>query len=213
MKTLRLLSGVLLLTVLSISCSSSSDSGPALTCDQAEAATDAAEQAFNAATSANREELCNAYKAALQNEIDACGDPVGALQAIITDLGDCSVAPDLGVISINIGGGKTFETNITVTLTGTTRHVEAHDDMSDDYITFDLQQGATGAAAISEFHVHLLGHDFIPTYIAEGGTWPWVTNITTNTTNTITGTFNGYVSALDNGADLDLTGGVISIHL
>jgi hypothetical protein len=180
MKTLRLLSGVVLLTLLSISCSSSSSSAPQ-NCDEAQAATDAAELAFNASTPANHEALCNAYKAALEAEIASCGDPNGDLQAIITDLGDCSVAPDLGVISINIGGGKTFETDITVTVTGTTRHIEAHDDMTDDYITFDIQQNATGADVITEFHVHLLGHDFIPMYLAEGGTWPWVTNITANT--------------------------------
>jgi hypothetical protein len=211
MKTLRLLSGVVLLMVLSISCSSSSDSNPAQTCDQAEAATDAAEQAFNASTPSNHEELCNAYKAALQNEIDVCGDPVGVLQSILTDLGDCTVAPDLGVISVNIGGGKTFETNITVSVTGTTKHVEAHDDMqNNDYVTFDLLQG-TGAAVLTNFHIHLLSHDFIPMTVADGGNW--TTNITANTATSITGTFYGYVTAIDNGADLDLPGGVISIHL
>ena len=51
MKTLRLLSGVVLLTVLSISCSSSSSSAPQ-NCDEAQAATDAAELAFNASTPA-----------------------------------------------------------------------------------------------------------------------------------------------------------------
>lgn len=214
MKTLRLLSGVVLLMVLSISCSSSSDSNPAQTCDQAEAATDAAEQAFNASTPANHEELCNAYKAALQNEIDVCGDPVGVLQSILTDLGDCTVAPDLGVISVNAGSApKTFETNITVTLTGTTRHIEAHDDMTSDYVTFDVQQGATGATAITNFHIHLLSHDFIPSYLAEANSLEWVTNITVNTTNNINGTFHGWISALDNGADGELTSGIINIHL
>ena len=44
---------------------------------------------FTNATSENYNELCNAYVAALELQIVACGDSTGAVQAIIDSLGDC----------------------------------------------------------------------------------------------------------------------------
>lgn len=38
----------------------------------------------------SNENLCNAYKSALQNQIAICGDATGEIQAIINGLGDCS---------------------------------------------------------------------------------------------------------------------------
>jgi len=61
------------------------------TCETAETNSDSAREAFNNATEDNYTELCNAYKAALLAEIEACGDANGDLQTIITNLGDCSV--------------------------------------------------------------------------------------------------------------------------
>ncbi|MEM6515725.1 MAG: hypothetical protein AAF688_06045 [Bacteroidota bacterium] len=59
-------------------------------CQTATNAANVAETAFNAATSDNFTQLCNAFKTALQNKIDACGDDDGSIQTAIDNLGDCS---------------------------------------------------------------------------------------------------------------------------
>jgi len=56
-------------------------------CPAAQAATDAAQTAYNA--DASNATLCNAYISALRNEIAICGDTTGALQDIIDGL-DCT---------------------------------------------------------------------------------------------------------------------------
>lgn len=53
-------------------------------CPSAQAATDAAETAYNSDTTNTT--LCNAYLSALENEITVCGDATGALQDIIDGL-------------------------------------------------------------------------------------------------------------------------------
>ena len=46
--------------------------------------------AFSQATEETYEQLCIAYKNALQFQIQFCGDPDGSLQALINSLGNCS---------------------------------------------------------------------------------------------------------------------------
>lgn len=46
---------------------------------------------FTFATDENYVQLCTAYKSALQNQINLCGDPDGTLQNSLVSLGDCSV--------------------------------------------------------------------------------------------------------------------------
>ena len=116
--------------VLSLACSSSSDSTPAPSCQNLTDATDAAQAAYINATSSNHAELCNAYKTALQNEINACGDASGDLQATINDLGDCTITSGNSVISVQVGSlVKTFETNLTVTTVGPVKKIRAYDNM------------------------------------------------------------------------------------
>ena len=57
-------------------------------CNDAIAATQFAQNSYNAATNENIDELCIAYKNALQYQIEVCGDD-GALQAIVDELGNC----------------------------------------------------------------------------------------------------------------------------
>ena len=81
--------------------------------------------------------ICNAYKVALQQQIAACGDQSGALQALINSLGDCGGDMPEGVISVTVGTlSKTFETNITVEEVGGVRSVRAEDNAIDDWISF-----------------------------------------------------------------------------
>lgn len=213
MKKLQLISGILLLTILSFSCSGSDDAaGPS--CDDTIAATLSAQLAFTSATNNQYTSLCNAYKAALENQIEICGDTSGDLQAIIDDLADCTLTPvNTSVISVKVGTlTKTFETDLTVSVVGTTRRIKAYDDMSStDFVYFEIQQGATGATAISNFNIHLISSDYNPLPTDEGGNW--MSNISVNSTNTITGTFYGYVTSPTTGADLSLTQGSISVSL
>jgi hypothetical protein len=211
MKTLKLISGIVFLVILSFSCSSDNNTTQP-NCDEIIAQTLAAQNAFNNATAANHTELCNAYKAALQNQINSCGDPSGDLQDIIDDLGDCILVVTPSV-TVTVGTlAKTFETNLTVTVVGTTRKVKVYDNVNGtDFVYFEIQQGATGSNIISNFNIHLLSSDYNPTPVIDGGNW--MSSITTNTATKITGTFFGYVTSPTTGADLSLTQGVINVNL
>ncbi|MFN8273668.1 MAG: hypothetical protein U0X58_02190 [Flavobacteriaceae bacterium] len=173
---------------------------------------DVASEAYDNATSSNYVSLCNAYKNALQNEINACGDPDGDLQNIIDNLGDCGSTPAPSV-TVTVGTlEKTFETNRTVTVVGTTRKIKVYDNVNNsDFVYFEIQQGATGVNKINNFNIHLISSDYNPMPVDEGGNW--TSNITTNTTTKINGTFSGYVTSPTTGADLSLTQGIININL
>ena len=58
-------------------------------CELAIEETEIAESNFNNATYSDYSDLCLAYKEALQNQINVCGDPDGSLLAIVNGLGDC----------------------------------------------------------------------------------------------------------------------------
>ncbi len=60
-----------------------------LSCTQANNQVQLAKANFNDATEGNYSELCNAYKLALQNKLEACGED-GTTQDIIDSLGNCS---------------------------------------------------------------------------------------------------------------------------
>jgi len=60
-----------------------------LSCEQATLNTANAVFAFLNASEENYTELCLAYKTAIQNQIEACGDEDGSLQAAYDALGDC----------------------------------------------------------------------------------------------------------------------------
>lgn len=183
-----------------------------LTCTSAAVQTAAAAQAYANATDANFNEKCVAYKTALQAQIVACGDETGTLQLMIDSLGDCSVATTTGSITVNAGSSpRTFNSNISITTTGATRHIYAEEASSGYYIEFDLAPGVTGADVIMNFNIHLISSDYNPLPDAEGGNW--TSNISVNSATGINGTFNGYVTSPTTGADIDLTSGVINIDL
>ncbi len=213
MKTIKFLSSVLLLSIFTLACSSSSDND-APSCDSLADATDAAAEAFFNATTSNREQLCNAYKTALDNEINSCGDPSGDLQDTFNDLGDCMIGSvNSSVISVTVGSVvKTYETNVTVTTVGPNLEIRANDNASaTDNIFFKIPVGTTGSNKISNFNLRLLSSDYNPLPVSEGGNW--MSNITVNSATTITGTFFGIVTSPTTGADLDLTQGTINISL
>ena len=216
MKTFKFIVVTLSLAILMVACSNSeSNPTPQTSCQSLTATTNAAEVAYNNANSSNLSALCNAYKTALQNEINGCGDANGDLQGIVADLGDCTVTPTNRIISVAVGTlVKTFETNLTVTTVGTTRQIRAYDNMpgaSSDYIYFEIPVGATGSNKISNFNLHLISSDYNITPVDEGGIWS--SAITVNSSTVINGTFYGYVTSPTTGADLSLTQGTINISL
>jgi hypothetical protein len=214
MRTIKLLSSIALLVILSLACSSSSDSGSAPSCESLTTATDNAAVAYANATSSNQVQLCNAYKTALQNEINGCGDEFGDLQATLNDLSDCTIGPiNSSIISVKVGQSlRTYETNVTVRTVGPNREIKAYDNVSaTDYIFFTIPIETIGTNKISNFNLHLLSSDYNILPVDEGGISS--SNITTNSNTAINGTFYGYVTSLTTGADLDLTQGTINISL
>jgi hypothetical protein len=212
MKTLKLIFAALTFITISISCSSGESSSSQMTCAQASSKSDDARVAYDNATSSNYVTLCTAYRSALQKEISVCGDPDGDLQSIIDGLGDCGSTPAPSV-TVTVGTlVKTFELNKTITVVGSTKKIKVYDNVNgNDFVYFEIQQGATGSNVINNFNIHLITSDYNPMAVDEGGNW--ISNITTNSSSSIIGTFSGYVTSPTTGADLSLTQGSISINL
>jgi hypothetical protein len=206
MKTIQFLGSIALLVLLSLSCSSSDNSTPS--CDDLIAATDAAQQAY---ASANTVQNCNAYKTALQNEIAACGDPDGDLAAAVTALGDCTVPTTTGTLSMNLGSAPLSFDQITVTTTGTTRHVHGEKSNTTSYeIDFDVEVGQTGANKINNFTLRLFSQTYTPLIPAAFGN-NWTSAITVNTGTSIVGTFRGELANAGQTSAQDLLNGVVNI--
>lgn len=216
MKKLKVIAAALLFGMTMFSCSNDdNDDNNDLTCDDAQENTLAAAEAYGTATAETQVAKCIAYKAALEAQIDVCGDASGALQLMIDGL-DCTVTTNPGTItgSITVTAGsspRNFNSNITVTTVGTVRHIYAEEASTGYFIEFDIAQGATGVDAISNFNIHLISSDYNPLPDDEGGNW--TSNITANSATEINGTFFGYVTSPTTGADLDLTSGTINLDL
>lgn len=211
MRTLKLISSITLLVLLTFACSSSSsDSAPS--CDSLANATDAAQAAYLTATASNQEQKCNAYKTALQNEINGCGDASGDLQAIIDDLGDCTLSTTTGTLSMSLGSAPLVFDQITVTTTGTTRHVHGEKSNTTSYeINFDVEVGQTGANKINNFELRLFSQTFRPLIPAAFGN-NWASNITVNSGTSVVGTFHGELANESETSAQDLLNGVVNIN-
>ena len=212
MKTLKLISSILLIAILSFSCSSSDDNNNAEpTCEEVTAKTATAKTAFDNATASNLTELCNAYKAALQKQINVCGDTSGALQAIITDLGDCTLPTTTGTLSMSLGSAPLVFNEITVTTVGTTRHVHGEVSNTTSYeIDFDVQIGQTGTNKINNFKIGRFSQNYTPLIPAVFGN-NWASNITVNSSTSVVGTFHGELANESQTSAQDLLNGVVDI--
>ena len=178
-------------------------------CEASTTAANNAETAFNNADDTNYTDLCNAYKAALQNKIDACGDD-GSVQAIINDLGDCSQSSEVeisltaGTLPIEFDLINVVEEGGVLKITGKTSANGA----SNYEIYFEVASGAIGVDIINSTFYLTLTSTFYPS--TEPAPFNFVTNITTNYTDVLIGTFGGIVTNAD-GGDLSITSGVIDI--
>ena len=195
--------------ILSLGCSSS-DSNSATDCESLANATDAAEVAYNNATPATLVEKCNAYKTALQNEISGCGDADGTLQSIINGL-DCTVPSTTGTLSMNLGSSPLSFDVLTVTTTGTTRHVHGEKSNTTYEIDFDVEVGQTGANKINNFELRLFSQTFTPLIPAAFGN-DWASNINMNSGTSVVGTFHGELANPGQTSAQDLLNGVVNIN-
>jgi hypothetical protein len=87
---------LLLISIFTISCEDSNDDNvdnpdDNIECQNSQTATSQAQNDFQNASNSEYENLCSAYKDALNLQILECGDEEGVLQTIIDDLGDCSL--------------------------------------------------------------------------------------------------------------------------
>ncbi|WP_445453166.1 hypothetical protein [Flavobacterium sp. 25HG05S-40] len=207
MKSIKFFSSLLVLTFV-LACSSSNDSGT--DCDSLADATDAAQAAYLTATPDNQVTRCNAYKAALQNEIVNCGDEFGDLQAIVDGL-NCTASTTTGTLSMSLGSAPISFDEITVTTTGTTRHVHGENSTTTSYIVdFDVEIGQTGANKINNFQLRLLSQTYTPLIPAAFGN-NWTNNITVNSSTSIVGTFRGELVNAGQTSVQDMLGGVVDI--
>ncbi len=210
MKSLKLITAGLLLSIVMFSCESDDDNNNDMTCEEAAAASTAAGLAFNAATDENYVQLCNDYKDALEDQIDVCGDDSGDLQEIINGL-DCTLPTTTGTISLSVGSVPLVFDVFTVTTTGTTRHVHGEISTSTSYeIDFDVEVGQTGTDKINNFELRLLSQTYRPSIPAVFG-FDWASNITVNSSTSVVGTFEGEVVNESETSAQELHDGVIDI--
>ena len=184
---------------------------PAITCQTATASAQVTAQNLAVSNPAadGYTALCNNHKQALITKKNACGDPTGDIQAEIDAL-DCTAAPTVASGSITVTVGtlpKTFDENLTVDVNGITVSVRAEDAASGDWVSFDVEQGVTGANVISNFTIHLISSDYFPANNAAG---IFTTEITVNNATDMEGAFSGPVESAA-GGDVSLTSGVIDI--
>lgn len=184
---------------------------PNITCQTATASAQVTAQnlAVSDPTADGYTTLCNNHKQALMTKKNACGDPTGSIQAEIDAL-DCTAAPTIasGTITVTVGTlPKTFDENLTVDVNGITVSVRAEDAGSGDWISFDVEQGQTGANVISNFTIHLISSDYFPANNAAG---VFTSEITLHNATDMEGTFFGPVESAT-GGDVNLTSGVIDI--
>ncbi len=201
MKKQKLLPSILFTALLFFSCSETNNDN----CSDLQFAAETAEENYN---SNNTEETCNSYKDALNAQISSCGDESGALQSILDGLGDCSETTTQGTIIVTVGGLlKTFDENITITQNGATLTIRAEHSLTNDWISFEVEQGGTGIDIISNFKIFLVSREYFPTSNSAG---TFTSSITTNTSIAIEGSFSGPVEAANN-AVVDLTSGMIDL--
>jgi hypothetical protein len=178
-------------------------------CDQLIAATAAAQQAY---VNSNTSQNCNAYKTALQNQIATCGDTNGSLQAIVNNLGNCTVQTVTGTLTMNTGSVPHVFDLITVTTSGTTRHVRGQKSSSTLYeVNFDVVVGQTGANNIINFEFRGLSQTYFPNIPAPLGN-NWTSAITVNSATSLVGTFRGELANEGQTSAQEILNGIVNIN-
>lgn len=177
-------------------------------CDSATEAVITAQAAFDNASAADYTNLCNVYKATLENQITQCGDDDGSIQAIIDDLGNCALAAPVVEISLNAGTAPVEFDLVDVVVEGNILKVTGQTSAANNYmIYFEVDQLQTGLDIINSTFELTLTSVFFP---STQGFDDFTSQITTNEVGTLMGNFGGIVTNAD-GGDLSISAGLIDI--
>jgi hypothetical protein len=179
-------------------------------CENAEAATVAAQAAFDAVDvtdEAAYTQACATYKTALEAQIAACGDEDGSLLSIVVGLGDCSPPEQPGPLQMTVDGElKNFNTT-TVSVSGSTLNVLATDIDTNDTFFFRVVLGQVGVNVLQDELLIIDSTEHNPTI---AGSNVFVDEATTNESGSLIGTFSGDMITSD-GAILVITDGTFTI--
>lgn len=181
-------------------------------CTTAHTATTNAETAYNADTTNTT--LCNAYKAALQNEITECGDADGSLQDMVDGL-DCETTADLVlprqitqtysdgstiVSDYTFNGDRLTKIEYTIDFVGSMTETETEEfTYSGDLLT-RIDESSTDSSGNAETAFSILEYDSSNQLITE--TYNTATNIQENS----------YVHNTDGTVTLNEDGGQIYVY-
>lgn len=172
-----------------------------------QAATDEAAAAYNNDTS--NTDLCNAYKTALQNQIDVCGDDNGALQTIIDGLGDCSQNQSNNTLFLRMGGVDVdFDVIDVVVEDGLIKISGESTFFTSHGLYIEVNPDETGENTFVTFVLTTAMNTLVP--YMEGTSYDFSSEVTTNSTGLLIGTFGGTV-VNSSGGGVDLTNGQIDI--
>ncbi len=175
-KTIRVVTAFVTI-IFAAACTS--DSNEAYDCDTVIANTAAALENYNAADEDNFTSTCEAYRAALETQIEICGDEDGLLQSAIDALGDCETNTSVGTQALMTATIEGVQYNdlrpngfniFGKAITMQTNYVNGY-----DYI--QLQGNNTYAQVIPEIGSREINL-FIPETAWEEGTYelsPWMT--------------------------------------
>ncbi|MFC4634345.1 hypothetical protein ACFO3O_10535 [Dokdonia ponticola] len=154
-------------------------------------------------------EACGNYSFALQEQIVACGDENGSLQAIIDELGDCSPPEDDGPVRMTIDGDfKNFNV-AEAPINGSTFEVTATDVDVNDTFQFNVVLQQTGENILQSVVLTIDGVSYTPVL---NGETQFSSNITENDGMVIIGTFTGPMMNAD-GEIITITNGIIDIEV
>ena len=181
-------------------------------CSDAIAASNAALEIFDMVDVTDPEaytQACSDYSFALQDQIIACGDPDGSLQAIVDELGDCLPPEEDGPVRMNIDEEfKNFNV-ADAPISGSTFEVTATDIDTGDTFEFTLTLLQTGENVIQNIQLTIDGVIYEPVLSGDN---PFVNEITENDGMVIRGTFSGPMMNGD-GDVINTTGGIIDIEI
>ncbi|TQD40474.1 DUF6252 family protein [Haloflavibacter putidus] len=188
--------------------------GEETTCPEATETREAAALIYQEANPENAEEFilaCNAYKDALLQEIEICGDENGELQAMIDTLGDCEDEGgnnDIGNISLTAGSQEITFDMVDVNLVEGLLQVSGETSAENNYtIYFEVPEATEGQDIIQNFEL-MLTSTFYPADMPE--TNPFTSTISLNTTGNLNGTFSGLLENNDNG-QIEITNGTFEL--
>lgn len=181
-------------------------------CEDATQAAEEAQMIYENATDENLLEACNAYRIALENKIELCGDEDGAIQAIIDSL-NCEEETPIetgGTITLTAGTMPYVFDIVSVTQEGTLLKIlgDRSEGVFDYTVYFEVEQGETGENVFQNFQLTLTSV-FYPNQDQPGFEFYNVVDV--NSDGVLSGTFGGYVKNDDNGL-LNITGGTFEIE-